>query len=158
MSWNAEIYEREYNRFFRGFRLQHDHDNPRRVSARASQVFYEAQDAQNYEKCKAMIDAYHDAVTLPPNPDEKIMPIYDDIVHRPDEIEITDTHISGTPFQETFDGDEKPTFNGSEDDKDMLFDITLALMDDYLAGKLTRDDLIQDFFDLLDDYENARRD
>ena len=158
MSWNAEIYEREYNRFFRGFRLQHDHDNPRRVSARASQVFYEAQDAQNYEKCKAMIDAYHDAVTLPPNPDEKIMPIYDGIVHRPDDLDVHGERMEPyiPPFPET--EDEKPTFNGSEDDKDLLFDISLALMDDYLAGKLTRDDLIQDFFDLLDDYENARRD
>ena len=145
MSWNSEVYEREYNRFFRGFRLQYDYENPKKISKRANEVFYEAEAEQNFEKCKAMIDAYHDATTLPRTEEDENAPrIYDGVVH---------SHVLDDDGKEV---PNQPRFTGEEHDADLLYDSILEILDDYIAKGLSRDAFLGDLLDILDDYDNAQ--
>ena len=148
MAWNKEIYEQEYNRFFRGFRLQYDYDNPKRISKRANEVFYEAEAEENYEKCQAMLDAYRDATTLPPREEDKELPkIYDGVVHAPDDLDDHEFPVDALTGP----------FDGGKHDADKLYDILLENLDEYLSGHVSRNQFMTDMRDLLDDYDNAQR-
>ena len=138
MSWNETIYDTEYNKFFKILRTKNKFVGNDVMIKMARGVFVEAEAEENYEKCKAMIDAWNDATELPPIKDIK---------------EDLKSEVSEDDIMETLGESE---FVGDNHDVDRLMDSVMDTVDEFLNGQFSIEDTVVYIRDLLEDFNNAQ--